>query len=635
MDRGVESVAMYKGLHLLTALLCCVLALIGVAATALADAPLFTTVQPRGGVYTFGQSVILTASRTADIHYTTDGSSPTTASPVYSSPIDVSRNTTLRFFAHDSSNNEDEPVKAQRYAIVRSGWGLSSGGYGHFLAVQADLTLWAWGNNSDGQLGDGSSGNTRNAPVQVRTSHGWTSLAAGRFHSVGLRADGTLWAWGRNDFGQLGDGTYTGRTVPAQVGTDTNWASLAPGWYYALAIKNDGTLWAWGDNSSGQLGDGTDTNRDIPVRVGFDTDWVSTSAGWLHTLALKKDGTLWAWGHNDSGQLGDGTGADKNSPVQVGIDKTWTSITAGSEHSLGLRADGTLWAWGFNSSGQLGDGSTSQQLSPVQIGAGSTWIAVAGGDDRTAAVKSDGSLWAWGQDCFGASSNTPVQVGSDTDWVSVTAGAQSFAALKSNGTLWTWGNSGYGQLGNGSTCGSLPAQVAAPAPANYDGYIRLAPGWNFISIGVQPLNRSIGDVLYGASPNIRVVWGYDNQNKVWKKYKFNAQDPALNTINKIDVGEGGWIYSDASVNVTVAGYDASPATQLFSGWNLTGYNKANGLSIDTGLANISDKWTIIWTWDHDVWTAQWQMPGTPPVGPIPAFSRGKAYWIKMRTGASW
>jgi hypothetical protein len=143
------------------------------------------------------------------------------------------------------------------------------------------------------------------------------SIAAGSEHTIGLKNDGTLWAWGWNLYGQLGDGTTTDRYTPVQIGTDTNWTAIAAGSGHTIGLKNDGTLWAWGYNYYGQLGDGTTTDRYTPVQVGTDTNWTAIAAGDNHTIGLKSDGTLWAWGYNNYGQLGDGTTVDKSSPVQV------------------------------------------------------------------------------------------------------------------------------------------------------------------------------------------------------------------------------------------------------------------------------------------------------------------------------
>jgi C1A family cysteine protease len=205
--------------------------------------------------------------------------------------------------------------------------------------------------------------------VTGATASNFLTIAAGYRHTLAIKSDGSLWAWGSNDFGQLGDGTNTDRNAPVQVGTAKDWAAVSAGETHTVALKADGSLWAWGSNDhGGQLGDGTDTNRNIPVRVGNAADWAAVSAGWGHTVALKTDGSLWAWGLNSSGQLGDDTDTNRNVPVRVGNAADWTAVLAGGYHNLALKADGSLWAWGYNGYGQLGDGTNTSKNIPVHVG---------------------------------------------------------------------------------------------------------------------------------------------------------------------------------------------------------------------------------------------------------------------------
>jgi alpha-tubulin suppressor-like RCC1 family protein len=180
--------------------------------------------------------------------------------------------------------------------------------------------------------------------VQVGTGTNWQAVAAGRAHTVALQRDGTLWVWGWNLYAQLGDGTrgFNNRPSPVQVGTGTNWQVVAAGEGHTVALKSDGTLWVWGDNRSGQLGDGTMVSKSSPVQVGTGTNWQAVAAGRAHTVALQRDGTLWAWGGNFDGQLGDGTMVSKFSPVQVGTGTNWRAGAAGYGRTVALQRDGTL-----------------------------------------------------------------------------------------------------------------------------------------------------------------------------------------------------------------------------------------------------------------------------------------------------
>jgi alpha-tubulin suppressor-like RCC1 family protein len=325
-------------------------------------------------------------------------------------------------------------------------WAGVTGGFRFGLGVRTDGTLWAWGNNSNGQLGLGDSGEAteRPTPTQVGTDATWATISAGTTHTLAVRTDGTLWAWGNNSNGRTGLTTDVGNTlVPTQVGTDTGWAAVAAGGSHSLALRTDGTLWAWGGNDRGQLGlgdSGFGTERTTPTQVGTDADWATISAGSSHSLALRTDGTLWAWGTNLNGELGLGDDEHRSTPSQVGTDATWATISAGSVHSLATRTDGTAWGWGWNGDGRTGLGiTTGVTLMPEQIGADTAWVEVAAGNAFGLGLRADGTLWAWGsnvdgstgQDTTAGDTPTPAQIGTETAWVEVTAGATHSLGLRS------------------------------------------------------------------------------------------------------------------------------------------------------------------------------------------------------------
>ncbi len=348
-------------------------------------------------------------------------------------------------------------------------WVGIAGGRYYTLALKSDGTLWGWGSNTYGQLGDGTT-TGQSSPLKVRESNrDWLQVTMGQNHTAALKSDGTLWAWGNNQYGPLGDGTNVAKHIPVQIGTDTKWTGTAAGLAHLVALKSDGTLWAWGNNGNGQLGDGTTTNRQTPVQVGADNNWVSISAGSAYTVALKSNGTLWAWGDNGNGQLGDGTTTNRQTPVQVGTDTKWVSVSTGYSHTIALKSDGTLWAWGNNGQGQLGDGTTTNKTSPTQIGTDTKWTSIGAGLIHTLGLKSNGTLWAWGYNGAGqlgdgttTNRNSPLQAGTDTKWAGITAGYYHTLGLKSDGTLWTWGYNVYGQLGDGTIAGKTsPIQISS------------------------------------------------------------------------------------------------------------------------------------------------------------------------------
>lgn len=319
-------------------------------------------------------------------------------------------------------------------------------------------TEWAWGDNYSGELGDGTTTN-RTVPLPVAGLTSITAIAAGGSSSYALRSDGTVWAWGDNYFGELGDGTTTNRIVPVQVSGLTNVTAIASSsGYSGYALKSNGTVWAWGLNGDGELGDGTTTDSTVPVQVSGLTGVTAISAGY----AVMSDGTVRAWGFNADGQLGDGTTTNRMVPVQVSGLTSVIAVASGGFAGYALRSDGTVRAWGENTFGELGDGTTTNSMVPVQVSAltGVTAIASQGGDEagHAYALRSDGTVRAWGYNAGGELGDgtttnriTPVPVSGLTGVTAIAAGAGSGYALMSDRTVRAWGLNFGGQLGDGTT----------------------------------------------------------------------------------------------------------------------------------------------------------------------------------------
>ena len=252
------------------------------------------------------------------------------------------------------------------------------------------------GLNNVGQLGDGTTTNKSTAIAIVEEFTDWiqidTNLRYNTHHTTAIRANGTAWAWGQNNFGQLGDNSTTNRSSPVSVvGGFTDWVQISAGGEHTPAIRANGTAWAWGRNNYGQLGDNSTTNRSSPVSVvgGF-TNWIQISAGRDHNSAIRADGTAWAWGRNNYGKLGDNTSTNRSSPVSVvGGLTDWVQISAGQYNNSAIRANGTAWAWGRNNYGQLGDNSTTNRSSPVSVvGELTDWVQIDSGGKHTGAILS-------------------------------------------------------------------------------------------------------------------------------------------------------------------------------------------------------------------------------------------------------
>ena len=346
-------------------------------------------------------------------------------------------------------------------------WCQVSAGRYHSLGVRQNGTAWAWGSNTCGRLGDDTL-SVKSSPVSVVGGFtDWCQVSAGEFHSLGVRRGGGVWTWGSNTSGQLGTNSTINRSSPVSVvGGFTDWCQVSGGFNHSLGIRQNGTAWAWGSNVCGRLGDETITNRSSPVSVvgGF-TDWVQISAGGYHSLGLRQNGTIWGWGSNVCGRLGDGTTTNRSSPVSVvGGFTDWCQVSAGCNHSLGVRQNGTAWAWGSNANGFLGDGTALNRCSPVSVVGGFTdWCQVSTSGTHSLGLRQNGTAWAWGTGAFGRLGDgtttirsSPVSViGGFTDWCQVSAGGTHSLGVRQNGTAWAWGDNGLGRLGDGSTYSRL------------------------------------------------------------------------------------------------------------------------------------------------------------------------------------
>ena len=387
-------------------------------------------------------------------------------------------------------------------------------GNGYSLALSADGTVYTWGRNEYGQLGNGVTATNSPVPVAVKTAgtpmEGKTivQISAKVWYALALASDGTVYSWGFNSWGQLGNGTSgTANNASAPVAVKTagtpmegkTIVQVAAGATHSLALATDGTIYAWGKNEYGQLGNDSTTNSPVPVAVktaGTPMDGktiIQIHAGYEHSLALASDGTVYAWGRNNSGQLGKNDATDTHIPAAVQTlgtpmaGKVIVQLAAGNSQSMALASDGTVYTWGWNQYGQLGNGTTTNSRIPVAVVttgtplAGKTISQIAAGNAHALAMTDDGAIYSWGWNQYGqlgngttTNSRIPVAVvttgtplAGKTIIQITSGGSPNSLVLADDGAMYTWGWGQYGQLGD-STIGTdakVPVAVSTTPPS--------------------------------------------------------------------------------------------------------------------------------------------------------------------------
>ena len=353
------------------------------------------------------------------------------------------------------------------------------------VAIKTDGTLWACGFNQYGQFGNGTTSTFATYFTKIGNETNWADIfccssnSTGN-HTMGLKTDGTLWAWGLNTYGQLGIGNTTNQSTPVQVSLPNGKfvANISLGGNHTLALMTDGTLYSWGYNSNGQLGIGNTNNSSYPVQVSLPNGLIASgiATGGGYSFAIMTNGTMYGWGTNSTGQVGNGTiTTSVLSPVKVSLPvlKYAKAATAGTGQSLAIMTDGTLYSWGQNNNGQLGIGSTTNQSTPTQVTLpqGKSVQNVIAGFYHTMATMTDGSLYAWGNNGYGqlgigntTNQTTPTLVSN----ISANANNGSLGAanhtivITTNGSVYSWGNNFNAQLGNLSTTQkNSPVQISS------------------------------------------------------------------------------------------------------------------------------------------------------------------------------
>ena len=350
-----------------------------------------------------------------------------------------------------------------------------SAGYYHGLFVDNTGTLWSWGDNDYGQLGDGTTIGREN-PRDILEDV--VALSAGGLHNLVLKDDGTLWAWGSDHYGQLGIQTEAERVAtdmvpdlalmsnsPKQILDDV--IAVSSGGWHSMALRRDGTVWSWGRNDYGQLGIGSDNHQSEPMQIDGLSDIVAITAGGWHSMALTSDGRVYVWGGNQHGQLGNGTTINVLTPELHGLLQEMISVSAGFYHNIALDSNGHVWVWGQNGNGQLGDGTRQNSSTPKKLEGFGDVIAVSAGYYHSLALKSDHSVYAWGENSKGQLGDgttqdrtTPTRVPHIHNIAQIAAGSKMSMALDKDDIGWSWGWNQYGQLGDGTMMDRLePVQI--------------------------------------------------------------------------------------------------------------------------------------------------------------------------------
>ena len=531
-------------------------------------------------------------------------------------------------------------------------WRYVTTGSKHVLGLKVDGTLWSWGKNAFGQLGDNSVVH-RSSPVQVLSNQGsWVAIACGDDHSIGLDKNGKLWTWGLNAEGQLGDNTTNSKSSPVQtISLGTTWRNVYAGYKNLAGIKSDGTIWIWGDNSQGQLGDNTTASKSSPVQLAssFRFTWTSISLG-KSVFAIdsgnisvpKEQKTLWMWGDNDNYRLGDTTTTNRNSPIQTYANgSNWSVISLGSKFSGAVKTDGTLWLWGNNSYGQLGNYGFAENDRPRLLNTGgSNWSEIICGSNFVIATQKDGTVWSWGCNKHGQLGNlsfsenvpypaTNINFEKNNPFISLSCGNDYAAGIKSDGTLWTWGYNTFGNLGDNTTIHrNSPVQVGlnnigwkvvscgsihAAAIAN-DGSL-----WTW---GYNAYDGRLGNntLVHKSSPVQTIAGG-----KNWSMVSCGGGHTVAIKKDGSLWAWGGNVTGNLGLNDT---YDRSSPVQVIG--SATNWRVAEALANCT-LAIKNDG--TLWTWGNDTYGMLGQGYSGKMSSPVQTLALGQK-WAKLGRGST-
>ncbi len=411
----------------------------------------------------------------------------------------------LRDSAADGGDRSDDLALTAGPIAAKS----ASAGGRHTCAIKDDGTLWCWGADFFGQLGQGKRAHSR-PPVQVKAWTDWREVSAGGLHTCGIRTGGTLWCWGLNHRGQLGQGTRDDSNRPLQVGKRTDWLHVDAGAATTCAITAGAEAFCWGDNMHGQVGDGTRVNRGNPVPVAKNFNWDQVRIQGTHTCGVRPNGSLWCWGRNMNGELGDGTMKARVAPQRVGRSLAWRSVSPGWMSTCGVQKDNSLWCWGGNGSGQLGTGDREQRVAPTRIGASEQWRQVAASSTASCALTVGGQRWCWGTGRWGqlgprVYAMRPLKLDS-YEWKNLSGGWLHLCG-EHDGKLDCWGDNSSGALASTTTTGPAPRASLPPMARTNAGRVRFRVVTFNVLGSMHTAPRS--DAQQFAPARVRLDWAMD------------------------------------------------------------------------------------------------------------------------------
>ncbi len=461
--------------------------------------------------------------------------------------------------------------------IGTSSWSVvSSSITGNFAGgITSDNRLFMWG-----------AGPVQNAIYYNTSDYSWLQISNGTTHVVGIKSDGSLWTWGGNTFGELGQGDAVTRSVPTQVGT-SSWLAVSAGNNSSFAIKLDGTLWVWGRGFSGQLGDNTTINKSSPVQIGTSSWAQVTAGGGFNTYGILSNGQLYSWGTNAQGQLGLNDTINRSSPTIITSVSPWLSVASGGRIFGAIRSDYTLWMAGENSLGALGNnsGALVNRSIPTQVGTLSwkqvTVIGGATGNNATIAIRIDNTLWGWGSNSLNGQGlniqhSSPVQIGT-SEWTQVVSGGYGALAFDANKRLFVWGQAFNNSLGLNDGGISRSSPTLLPAPSGLS--------WNLISSASN--NSTQEDVLNGWYFVVNKAVASDGNLYMWgsnRSFQIDSNTAPPNDISSPVVLTGSWapsqiLYSNTFLLPALPQYTSSPVQIGNSSWTQLSVGASHSLAV--------------------------------------------------------